>query len=80
MFSIANELDELGAPFAGVTPGLNCTRSNTLRVSSGTRSIVSAVMSWPTVELLGSTRSTAALSVTTSEVAPTRNAMLTTVI
>ena len=41
MFSIANELEELGAPFAGVTPALNCTRSNTLRVNSGTRSMVS---------------------------------------
>ena len=41
MLMMAYELDELGDPLAGVTPALNCTRSKTLRVSNGTRSMVS---------------------------------------
>ena len=63
---MADELEELGAPLAGVTPALSCTRSKTLRVSSGTRSMVSAEISWPTVELLVSTSEVVSVTVTTS--------------
>ena len=74
---MAYEVDELGAPLAGVTPALSCTRSKTLRVSSGTRSMICEEMSWPTVELLVSTSEEASDTVTTSVTLPTRSVMLT---
>ena len=76
---MAKELEEFGAPLAGVTPALSCTRSNTLRVSSGTRSMVSDEISWPTVELVVSTREVVSFTVTTSLTEPTFMAMLTVV-
>lgn len=65
MLMMASELEEFGDPLAGVTPALNCTRSYTLRVSSGTRSMVAASISCPTVELLVSTSEAEAFTVTT---------------
>src|ERR1035437_5530903 len=77
---MASELEELGDPLAGVTPALSCTRSYTSRDISGTRSMVSAEMSWPTVELLVSTRDVDSVTVTTSFTLPTRSAMLAVVV
>lgn len=74
---IATELEEFGAPLAGVTPALNCTRLYTFLVNNGTRSMVAAAISWPTVELLTSTRSFGAMTVITSLVLPTRRLKLT---
>ena len=76
---MASELEELGDPLAGVTPALSCTRSYTLRVSSGTRSMVSDEISWPTVELLVSTSRCDPVTVTTSLTLPTRRAIFTVV-
>jgi len=76
---MAKELEEFGAPLAGVTPALNWTRSKTLRVSSGTRSMVSDEINWPTVEFVVSTSDVASFTVTTSLTEPTFMAILTVV-
>jgi len=80
MLMMACELEEFGDPLAGVTPALSCTRSKTLRVNSGTRSMVSAEINWPTVELLLSTSEVASVTVTTSLTLPTRSAIFTVLI
>jgi hypothetical protein len=74
---MAKELEELLAPLAGVTPVLSWMRSYTLRVSSGTRSMVSAEINWPTVELLVSTSDVVSFTVTTSLTWPTLRVRLT---
>src|ERR1035438_865878 len=71
MLMMACELEELGDPLAGGTPALSCTRSKTLRVSNGTRSMVAESINWPTVELLVSTSAGAVDTVTISFMLPT---------
>ena len=81
MLSVEDTLvEELGVPLDGVTPALNCTRSKTLRVRRGTRSMVSAPMRAPTVELLVSTKDVLSVTVTTSFTLPTRNVILAVVV
>ena len=70
---------ELGEPLTAFTPALNWIRSKTLRDTKGTRSIASAGISEPTVELLGSTSSIPSVTVTVSVVAPTWRVILTSV-